>query len=76
MSEKKARKKYIHSLSQQFRDRCLNMRAWAEKHDVSHAILLQIAAKKRNGIINTKAKEIIQLLEEQGFTVETRQKAA
>ncbi|MDR1008051.1 MAG: hypothetical protein LBL65_05755 [Campylobacteraceae bacterium] len=68
-------KKFIHSLSKQFRQRGLSMIAWSEKHNISYQILLQISAKKRNGIINTQAKEIIKLLEEQGFAVETKQKA-
>jgi hypothetical protein len=67
--------KYKYSLSRQFNERCLNMSAWAKKHGISRALLTQIAAGVRVGKRKGKTREIIELLKQDGFVVET-QKAA
>lgn len=63
-------KKYFqHSLSKQFREKCINMTAWAEKHGVSKELLAQISSGKVKGKRNGLSKKIIEMLKEDGFTI-------
>lgn len=63
-------KKYFqHPLSKQFRDRCMNMTAWAEKNGISKELLSQISAGRVKGKRNGLSKQIIEKLKEDGFTI-------
>lgn len=68
-------KRFKHNLSRQFRDRCICMSAWAQKHQVSRELLAQISAGKRVGKRKGQTKEIIELLEKEGFVVQTKKAA-
>ncbi|WP_041963426.1 hypothetical protein [Sulfurospirillum cavolei] len=64
-------KKYFqHPLSKQFRDRCMNMTAWAEKNGISKELLSQISAGRVKGKRNGLTKQIIEKLKNEGFTFE------
>lgn len=66
----KSNKKFQHSLSKQFRDKCINMTAWAEKNNISKSLLTKIAAGTLHGKRNGLTKQIIEKLKEEGFTLE------
>ncbi len=61
---------FQHPLSKQFREKCINMTAWAEKNGFSKELLAQIAAGKVKGKRNGLAKQIIEKLKADGFTLE------
>lgn len=63
-------KYFQHSLSKQFRDKCINMTAWAQKNGVSKELLSQISAGKLKGKRNGLTKQIIEKLKSEGFTIE------
>lgn len=61
---------FQHSLSKQFRARCMNMTAWAEKNNVSKSLLTKIASGALQGKRNGLTKQIIEKLKAEGFTLE------
>jgi len=61
---------FQHPLSKQFREKCINMTAWAEKNGISKELLSQIASGKLKGKRNGLTKQIIEKLKEEGFTLE------
>lgn len=63
-------KYFQHSLSKQFRDKCMSMSAWADKHDISRSLLTHIAKGNLKGIRRGKTQEIIKLLIAEGFELE------
>lgn len=64
-------KKYFqHPLSKQFRERCINMTAWAEKNGISKSLLSQISAGSVKGKRKGLSKEIIEKLKADGFTLD------
>lgn len=63
-------KYFKHPLSKQFREKCINMTAWAEKNGFSKELLAQISAGKVKGKRNGHSKEIIEKLRADGFTLE------
>lgn len=63
-------KYFQHPLSKQFREKCINMTAWAQKNGVSKELLAQISAGKVKGKRNGLSKEIIEKLRADGFTLE------
>lgn len=69
-SPDKSNKKFQHPLSKQFRDKCINMTAWAEKNNVSKSLLTKIAAGTLQGKRNGLTKKIIEKLKSEGFIIE------
>lgn len=63
-------KYFQHPLSKQFREKCINMTAWAEKNGISKELLSQISSGKVKGKRNGLAKQTIEKLKAQGFTFE------
>ena len=63
------KKYYQYPLSKQFRERGINMSAWAEKHNISCALLRQLVAEKRVGKRRSQTRYIMQLLKQEGFTL-------
>lgn len=61
---------FQHPLSKQFRERCINMTAWAEKNGISKELLSQISAGKLKGKRKGLTKDIIEKLKLDGFTLE------
>lgn len=63
-------KYFQHPLSKQFREKCINMTAWAEKHCISKELLSQIASGKLKGKRKGLTKDIIEKLKSDGFILE------
>lgn len=61
-------KYFQHPLSKQFREKCINMTAWAEKNGISKSLLSQISAGSLKGKRKGLTKEIIEKLKSDGFT--------
>lgn len=61
---------FQHPLSKQFRERCINMTAWAEKNGISKSLLSQISAGNLKGKRKGFTKEIIKKLKSDGFTLD------
>lgn len=62
-------KYFQHPLSKQFREKCINMTAWAEKNGISKSLLSQISAGSLKGKRKGLTKEIIEKLKSDGFTL-------
>ncbi|MFV0481754.1 MAG: hypothetical protein ACK5LP_07190 [Campylobacteraceae bacterium] len=64
-------KKYFqHSLSKQFRERCMSMSAWAEKNNINRSLLTMIANGSLKGKRKGQTQNIIKKLKEEGFELE------
>lgn len=64
-------KKYFqHPLSKQFRDKCINMTAWAEKNGCSRSLITHIASGNLKGKRKGLTKDIVEKLKADGFTLE------
>lgn len=63
-------KYFQHSLSKQFRDKCINMAAWAEKNECSRSLLTHIASGNLKGKRKGLTKDIIEKLKSDGFILE------
>jgi|GEM_PF-3906872 len=63
-------KYFKHPLSKQFREKCINMTAWAEKNGISKSLLSQISAGSVKGKRKGLSKEIIEKLKADGFTLD------
>lgn len=61
---------FQHPLSKQFRDKCINMTAWAEKNGISKSLLSQISAGSVKGKRKGLSQEIIAKLKAEGFNFE------
>lgn len=61
---------FQHPLSKQFRERCINMTAWAEKNGISKSLLSQISAGSVKGKRKGLSKEIIEKLKADGFRLD------
>jgi hypothetical protein len=62
-------KRFKYDLAQQFREKCICMSAWADKHKISRELLMQISAGKRVGKRKSQTRDIMQLLKREGFTL-------
>lgn len=61
---------FQHPLSKQFRAKCINMSAWAEKNNISKELLSQISSGKLKGKRKGLTKDIIEKLKAEGFNFE------